>query len=308
MLLIAASSCAQPPRRVAPVRSVAGAGPGPEAAGVAPAWATAPHSWGKLDAIERWISEQPQAPQYWRNESRLQLAEGQLKFALQGAIGGASPEVLAYRRSSALTGFESVRADASATKDQQQRAMRGAKSANQALAATPAAATIPAPVKGMIPRARWSAIRPNPRELTPTSSSWRWITVHHSVFSAASNDVESSLDTVRRIQREHMNGRNYGDVGYHFFIDRAGRVIEGRSLKWRGAHSGGSNNKGNVGICLLGNFDEERPSTAAIATLDRLVYEIQNVLKIPRKNVRPHKAWKETECPGEHLMPWFARR
>ena len=307
-LLTLGSSCTQPTRRRAPVRPVASVSTGPEALGVAPSWAMAPHSWGKLDAIERWISEHPKAPPYWRNESRLQLAEGQLLFAVEGAEGGTSAEVVAYRRGAAMTGFESVLGDNSATQDQQHRARHGLRNAGKAQAAAPAAATRPAPVKGLIPRSNWSAIRPNPRELTPASGRWRWITVHHSVFSSPANDVRSSLDTVRRIQREHVNGRGYGDVGYHFFIDRAGRVIEGRSLKWRGAHSGGSNNKGNVGICLLGNFDEEKPSPAALASLDRLVYEIQNVLKIPRKNVRPHKAWKETACPGQHLMPWFARR
>ncbi|MEE2940529.1 MAG: peptidoglycan recognition family protein, partial [Planctomycetota bacterium] len=149
----------------------------------------------------------------------------------------------------------------------------------------------------------------NARNLTPASGRWSWITVHLSVVASASDSLSASLDTVRRIQREHMNrSLPYGDIGYHFLIDRAGRIIEGRKLRWQGAHAGGANNRGNVGICLIGNFEVEEPTRAAINALERLVFELQSELGIPRRNVKPHLEWKETKCPGKNLMPWFARR
>lgn len=309
-------SCAGRPRGSAPVRNGGSNGraiSGPQVAvrSGAPAWAMQPHSWGKLDAIEGWLRATPGAEPYWRAEAKLQLAEGQLRFADRRESPGTPDEIVGFRMSSALEGFEEVLADSGATRDQKSRANSGARIARKSAPALPKAAApiqAAAKIQGLIKRSAWNAKSPNPRNMTPATRRWNWITVHHSVFSSKGNTLEAGLDTVRRIQRNHITLEKYADIGYHYLIDRAGRVIEGRSLSWQGAHAGGSNNRGNVGVCLLGNFDEEKPSKAAIASLDKLVFELQDKLRIPRKNVRPHKAWKETECPGLHLMPWFTRR
>ena len=278
----------------------------------APGWAKQAHSWSKLDAIEAWLHEASEASGFWRAEARLQLAEGQMRFAQQdagqGSQAGPPSSVVAFRMSSALGGFEDVLAGDGATEAQLRRARSGARAARASGAtheAEPASA-LPAAMKvgGLITRKTWRAAHADPRNMNRSDGRWNWITIHHSVF----NSPTDPLDTVRRIQRVHMKNEGYADIGYHFLIDGQGRVIEGRGLQWQGAHAGGQNNRGNVGICLLGNFDEERPTQAAIRSLDRLVHELQRKLRIPRQNVRPHKAWRETECPGEHMMPWFARR
>lgn len=273
----------------------------------APAWSKEPHSWSRLDEIERWLAETPHARGFWRVEGALQLAEGQLRFANQDAAPGTRPEIVAYRANAALTGFRDVLSDADANADQRRRAEMGQRASMKSARPVQASASSPE-VTGLVRRSQWSAIRAKPRQMRPASTRWSWITVHHSVYSSSSDSLSASIDSVRRIQREHIQGQAYADIGYHYLIDRAGRVIEGRELRWQGAHAGGNNNVGNVGICLLGNFEVEKPTAAAIQSLDRLVYELQSKLNIPRRNVRPHKAWKETACPGQHLMPWFTRR
>jgi len=35
------------------------------------------------------------------------------------------------------------------------------------------------------------------------------------------------------IQRDHMDAKGWGDIGYHFRIDPSGRVLEGRELLWQ---------------------------------------------------------------------------
>ncbi|MEM1451597.1 MAG: peptidoglycan recognition family protein [Planctomycetota bacterium] len=279
--------------------------------GRAPEWSTMPVSWGKLDQIERWLASVPPRAGFWAIEARLQLAEGQLYFATDQLTPGTDGGIVQFRRESAQSGFDSVLTDPQSTRGQQTRAKRGISQLRSTKDARTAAApqVTPSPVEaaGLIRRGTWAARAANPARMRRASAQWRWITVHHSVFTADDDSLAASLDTVRRIQRNHMDEKGYGDVGYHFFIDKAGRVIEGRELAWQGAHAGGNNNVANVGVCLLGNFDAERPTRAALASLDRLVLELQRKLRIPRTNVRPHKAWKNTECPGRHLMPWFTR-
>ena len=325
LMLIVAPGCASHSRsRPAPVSGGDFiASPSPRDRGdsnLAPEWATQPHSWGKLDAIERWLHEAPTTG-FWFTEGQLQLAEGQLRFAHAGQRGAGSAankaanDIVAFRRDASIEGFEAVRASSGATGDQKSRAASGLREARGILRgvertteAGSALASPSVPIGGLVPRSAWSASRADQGNMRPSTKTWKWITVHHSVFAPSTSKLEDSLDVVRRIQRQHVDVENYADIGYHFLIDRAGRVIEGRRLKWQGAHAGDSQkNRGNVGICLLGNFETEHPTKTALASLDKLVLELQTKLRIPRRNVRPHKAWKETACPGRHLMPWFTR-
>ena len=307
-LALLASGCAGTTRRSTTVsdpgvtaRGVAA----PASAGPAPSWSMLPTSWGKLTEIERWMADHQSRRGFWAVEANLQLAEGRLTFASERLDPGTPGSIVDYRRTAALEGFERVLATPEATADQRARARRGAERAGVEPTAT---AAMPLPeLGGLIRRSTWRARRADRRNLDRASAPWRWITVHHSVVRTSDSSAASTFDTVRGIQRDHMDTKGWGDVGYHFLIDPSGRVIEGRELLWQGAHAGGANNVGNVGICLLGNFDVERPSRAAINSLDRLVLELQRKLMIPRMNVRPHRAWKETACPGQHLMPWFTR-
>ena len=308
--LVLLAGCAGPSssRRGEPLRRADG--PGAAADGQAPRWSLEPTSWGKLDEIERWLDgpESRTASAYWRVEARLQLAEGRLAFAGPERDANTNPDTLRYRRTAAAEAFSEILASPeAATPDQLSRARRGARSVGDLGPAAALPASGPVALTGLVRRARWNAAPADPRNMRRSAPRWKWITVHHSVFTSEGDSLAASLDTVQRIQRVHMDNEDYADIGYHYLIDRQGRVIEGRSLRWQGAHAGGSNNVGNVGICLLGNFEVERPTAAALRSLERLIVELQRELRIPRRNVRPHRDWKETECPGRHLMPWFVR-
>jgi N-acetyl-anhydromuramyl-L-alanine amidase AmpD len=125
---------------------------------------------------------------------------------------------------------------------------------------------------------------------------------------ALSGAVQDSAGAVRDIQHAHMNVQSYGDIGYHFLIDPYGRVFEGRQLSWQGAHAGGQNNVENIGVCVIGNFERERPTRAALASLDRLVDELSQTYAIDERNVVPHSHWKNTACPGRNLESWLSQR
>jgi len=305
--LILAAGCAGPSgaRGGLPVRQAAAA-----TSGQAPRWATEPTSWGKLDELERWLDgpESRDASAFWRVEARLQLAEGRLAFAGPERDENTNPATLRYRRAAAAEAFaEILAAPEAAPPEQLSRARRGARRVGDLGPAAALPASGPVALTGLVRRAQWNAAPADPRNMRRSAPRWNWITVHHSVFTSDGDSLAASLDTVQRIQRVHMDNEDYADIGYHYLIDRQGRVIEGRSLRWQGAHAGGTNNVGNVGICLLGNFEIERPTAAALRSLERLIVELQRELRIPRQNVRPHRDWKETECPGRHLMPWFVR-
>ncbi len=146
------------------------------------------------------------------------------------------------------------------------------------------------------------------------------ITVHHTAEPFSSLSKVAACAEVKNIQNQHMNERSpsgWADIGYHFLIDRAGNVIAGRSLDAQGAHASGTNNIGNIGICLLGNFvaQPSRGTDYAVAqallpaqldALTGLVDQLRQKYSIKSSNVYGHKELKSTECPGPVLSRWVA--
>jgi hypothetical protein len=154
-------------------------------------------------------------------------------------------------------------------------------------------------------RASWNPMPPIVARLDPMERIYR-LTVHHSAMYFRDTTPASCATQIAQIQHAHMNtDRRYGDIGYHFVIDPAGRIWEGRDLKWQGAHARGDNNRGNVGICVLGNFvrgkEGQHPTETQLAALRQLVGELANRYGIKPAQIYSHSDFVQTECPGPYL-------
>jgi hypothetical protein len=172
-----------------------------------------------------------------------------------------------------------------------------------AAAPTPAAAGGAAvSIAGIQPRAAWGAGPPRMTSINPMAPI-RWITIHHDGVSYRGRTMAQARTRLQQIQAFHQNTRNWADIGYHFAIDPQGVVWQGRELRWQGAHVGGAN-EGNVGVMLLGNFEEQGPSLSQVASLQRMVVTLQQRFRVPRSGVRTHREWPSasTECPGRLLQ------
>jgi hypothetical protein len=179
-------------------------------------------------------------------------------------------------------------------------------------------------------RAAWGAdeslrFHPSGTEVWPPEY-WpvQTLTVHHTADGSTDPDPAAR---VRAIYQYQAVGLGWGDVGYHFFIDDAGRVYEGR---WSGtdgmpavnaagqlvtgAHVLGYNS-GNLGIALLGTFTDHAPTAAARQTLVFLLAGLARLHRIdPLATVHyvnpvsgatrtvsaisGHRDWAATLCPG----------
>ncbi len=151
------------------------------------------------------------------------------------------------------------------------------------------------------PRRAWSPRKPIPSRLEPMSRIYR-VTVHHTGMFAQGNSSQESKALISKIQRQHQLERNWGDIGYHFMIDPAGRIWSSRSLRYQGAHAGNSQkNRGNVGVCLMGNFVGQDPSAAQIRSLERFLRVLCLEYKISAENIKNHNDFMDTKCPGPKL-------
>ncbi|MDZ4241484.1 MAG: peptidoglycan recognition family protein, partial [Candidatus Omnitrophota bacterium] len=109
-------------------------------------------------------------------------------------------------------------------------------------------------------------------------------------------------------------------VGYHFVIDnRTSGKQDGEieaTPRWikqlDGAHCKASDmNSKAVGICLVGNFSEDKVSKKQMDSLVFLVETLRKYYGIPVKNIiaHGHVSGSSTDCPGKRF-PWedFKRR
>lgn len=163
-------------------------------------------------------------------------------------------------------------------------------------------------------RSAWQPTKVNLSNLDAMQTPRR-VTIHHSAMYFRDTRTRAAAAQIARIQREHMHNRQYGDIGYHFLIDPSGRIWEGRELRYQGAHASGSNNIGNVGICLLGNFVRERsgqgPTRSQIRSMEQLVVQLMQHYRFDGSALFCHSDFKATQCPGPRMAPLvkqFARR
>jgi len=92
-------------------------------------------------------------------------------------------------------------------------------------------------------------------------------------------------------------------MGYHYWIDDNGDIIQTRSDNEQGAHTveqgnPGYWNKNSVGICLRGDMTQRKPTYAQLDSLKKLVEELSKKYNIPKSEIFGHQEISPTLCPG----------
>lgn len=165
------------------------------------------------------------------------------------------------------------------------------------------------PIAGLITpiaRGRWTSGQPlRTRETYPMGAVQR-ITVHHDAI--INSDVQSASDAARRLNavRDGHLKRNMIDIGYHYVIDPQGRVWEARPTRLQGGHVH-NQNEHNLGIMVMGNFEQQRPTSAALASLDAFVNQQMRTYGVPLARVYTHQEIGQSACPGTNLQAYMVR-
>jgi hypothetical protein len=162
-------------------------------------------------------------------------------------------------------------------------------------------------VSGVIGRSQWT--RNAPRwNLSKPMNGVGMITVHHDALNASGmRGWQSSVDRLNKIRRAHLDrGPTWVDIGYHYIIDPEGRVWEGRPVSIEGAHVAATNDH-NLGIMLMGNFMEHRPTQAQLNSLDGFLAAQMRGYRVPIGRVYTHREFRSasTECPGNNLQSYM---
>jgi hypothetical protein len=139
-------------------------------------------------------------------------------------------------------------------------------------------------------------------------NSWSWIVIHH---SATPGGDAATFDRMHR-------SKGWDELGYHFVIgngtlSRDGEIEVGS--RWPkqkyGAHTSTADNRYNergIGICLVGDFQIDRPSPSQTRSLAKLVGYLMKTYNVPASRVVGHGDAKPTECPGRNISVTEIRR
>eukprot|EP01084_Bolivina_argentea_P054834 100543_1 len=157
------------------------------------------------------------------------------------------------------------------------------------------------------------------------------ITIHHTYDPRQSTSVMDSKWKMRWIQSLHQDANDWCDIGYHFLIDSAGNVFQGRpfwddntfvepnepeTYKWpyprliQGSHSL-NENKNNIGISVIGCYDDSLCEEAdkierfdqtyiSLIQLTSFIADYYNI-SINNESIIRHRDIRDTNCPGSIL-------
>ncbi|HEX4148696.1 MAG TPA: peptidoglycan recognition family protein, partial [Pirellulales bacterium] len=134
---------------------------------------------------------------------------------------------------------------------------------------------------------------------------WKYIVLHHT--ATEEGDIET-IDQEHR-QRKDAQGNPWLGIGYHFVVGNGHGMADGLvepSFRWtdqiHGAHAGNRlYNEQGIGICLVGNFVEGRPTDRQITATRELVRRLSREFAIAPDCVLRHQDIGATECPGPNF-------
>lgn len=154
----------------------------------------------------------------------------------------------------------------------------------------------------------------------------RYIVVHHTDNKNPPNDpskgtLEGAKQFARDIQRFHMDSRGWSDSGHNFLNTTGGFILEGRhgslnAVKQgfcvqsahalqdppklaRGNESPGIENEGNFMTFQMGQKQWD--------SLVELCASLCESCDISPKNIRGHREFSDTDCPGDWLFAQLPR-
>lgn len=129
---------------------------------------------------------------------------------------------------------------------------------------------------------------------------WRYIVIHH---SGSDQGTLKSIDRYHREERHMENG-----LAYHFLIGNGHGLGDGVIAvgdRWKKQLDGGhlhslAQNKIALGICLIGNFDEDRPTKKQLDSLENLIRALMKRCHLTVSAVKTHQQINVvyTRCPG----------
>jgi len=145
-------------------------------------------------------------------------------------------------------------------------------------------------------------VRETTAKLRIPSTRWKWIIAHHSAIKYGNAAIYG---------RAHLERGMENGLAYHFVIGNGIDSGDGEieiGPRWQQQLDGGhvhreDMNKVGIGICLVGNFEETKPSAKQITALQELIDYLRGETWGKKLKFAVHKEVTplRTLCPGKNF-------
>lgn len=155
-----------------------------------------------------------------------------------------------------------------------------------------------------ISTSQWRQGLPDPKPGRVTTEINHCI-IHH---SAGNTSDTNYTNIIRNIYLFHTESNGWDDIGYNYIVAGNGQIYNGRDPQGagdedniQGAHFC-AKNSGTMGICLLGNYDVDIPSTSLIQSVEKLLtWKLyKEHLSAKDSSIHPQNGSKYLATIGQH--------
>jgi len=161
----------------------------------------------------------------------------------------------------------------------------------------------------LVTREQWRAKPPLPG-MKPQVP--RGIIIHHTaVRQNPSISLDSKMRNLQSFSQQpgHVSPKvlkpAWPDVPYHYYIDNAGQVAEGRDVRFAGDTNTKYDTVGYIQVVLEGDFEVERPADAQVELTRQLLVLLTLSWSVPMNRITVHKDHAATTCPGRNFSAIF---
>jgi len=117
----------------------------------------------------------------------------------------------------------------------------------------------------------------------------KYIIIHHSAGNGNINEIDSL----------HRKINGWKTIGYHYIIEKDGTIYETIPLQIV-TNQVFSFNKESIGVCLIGNFEIEKPTIRQYFALIKILIILK--YQFPKSKIMRHGELNATQCPGKYLF------
>jgi hypothetical protein len=162
----------------------------------------------------------------------------------------------------------------------------------------------------VVPAAAWGSVPAAPGSMRPHEVDR--ITLHHGGVPYRKDRV--TAEYLQSLQSWSRRDKGWADVPYHYVIDPAGVIHEGRPIGFAGDTNTDYDPTGHALVVVLGNFEDELPSERQLTAAVDAMAMIAARHRISPDRIAGHKDHSgETVCPGKNLARylddgWFRAR
>ncbi|PZG20589.1 hypothetical protein C1J01_08785 [Nonomuraea aridisoli] len=157
----------------------------------------------------------------------------------------------------------------------------------------------------LVSRAKWGAR--TPRGSYTYLGSTRGVKVHYTggrVDPRTLKDHEACVEAVRGVQRGHMDGNGWQDIGYSAVVCAHRKVFVGRGLHHLPAANGAGLNSGHYAVLgLVGTSGVTEPPPAMLHGIRDAIEWLREEGDAGRE-IKGHRDGYATSCPGPELYAW----